>query len=111
MKVNVGWGVMVKDTGTVKTIPPPLAEMEMFAAPTVAVVDAFKIIETLPAPEESEAGERLAVTPVGRPATAMVTAETKLATFFTVSISDPLAPHAIDRLGVFTDAESASQFK
>ncbi len=75
-KLNVGAPVTVICSGMVRTSVPPVAVSEMVAMPVVAVLDAARLSTVVPEPGAvSEAGVNVAVTPVGRPVAAKVTAE------------------------------------
>jgi hypothetical protein len=106
VKVNVGWGVIVSVTGIVTASPPPLTVIAILVAPSVAVAEAAKATEAVPVPGAgSEEGEMVAVTPAGRPETAMEAAELKPPVLFVVSTTEPLTVRAMERLEVLTEAE------
>ena len=75
---GVGAAVIVRLMATVCDVTPvPLAVIVMGAVPTVAFAEAVRVRVLAVAPLAIEAGAKLAVTPVGSPDTASVTASVK----------------------------------
>jgi hypothetical protein len=100
--VKSGLATTVKVIVVVATVAPLVPVMVTVAGPTVAVPDAVKV-SVLPVDPVTEAGLKLAVTPVGRPLAVKVTAPVKPLNVETVTLLDALAPCRTDTLVAATE--------
>src|SRR5579871_777427 len=91
-KVGAGAAVIVKEMVALWVIPPPVALTVMLLVPGVAVLATANVSVELPLPGAAmDVGLKLAVTPVGRPATDRETAELKPPLTVVVSVELPEA--------------------
>src|SRR5580693_2461240 len=108
LKVPPPMLVTVSDKVVVFVRPPPMAVMVTVAVPVVAAPSAVSVSAEVALPLAggvTEPAENEAVTPAGRPEMLSDTAELKPLLLKTVSVLEPAAPCATDRLPGASDRE------
>lgn len=95
VKVKTGRGVTVNGSAMLWVTPPPFAVIVIERVPNAAVALALRVSTLVPEPGAARLeGEKLAVTPPGRPLALKATAASKLFVPLTVSVTAAVPPCA-----------------